>query len=111
MERLQLCRLSDVADGGSAAFEPTINGQPRRLMAIRRGDRMFVYENSCPHLGWPLDIVAGRFLDSSGRHILCTNHGALFRIEDGVCVKGPCIGAALPAVPAEVTDGIVVLRA
>lgn len=109
MGRLRLCRLSEVADGGSAAFEPLIDGVPTRLMAIRSGDRVVVYKNDCPHLGWPLDIVPGRFLDATGRHILCTNHGALFRIDDGVCVKGPCIGAGLAAVPCQVEDDAVVL--
>jgi nitrite reductase/ring-hydroxylating ferredoxin subunit len=107
--RLQLCRITDIAHGGSAAFEPVIGSQPRRLMAIRRGERVMVYENACPHLGWPLDIVPGRFLDAAGQHILCTNHGALFRVEDGVCVKGPCVGAALAAVPADVINGAVVI--
>lgn len=108
---LPLCRLDSIADGGSAAFEPEINGYPRRLMAIRRGGRVLVYANACPHLGLPLDIVPGRFLDAAGTHILCTNHGALFRITDGVCVKGPCVGAALTAVPAEVIDGLVLVQA
>ena len=102
-----LCRLSDIADGGSAAFEPVIGGRPRRLMAIRQGERVLVYENACPHLELPLDIVPGRFLDAAGAHILCTNHGALFRIEDGVCVKGPCVGGALARVASEVRDGLV----
>ena len=105
--RLALCRLGDIADGGSAAFEPVIGGRPRRLIAIRRDERVIVYDNACPHLGLPLDIVPGRFLEATGRHILCTNHGALFRIDDGFCVKGPCVGAALAAVAAEVTDGVV----
>jgi nitrite reductase/ring-hydroxylating ferredoxin subunit len=108
-EQYPLCRLADIADGGSAAFEPVIDGRPRRLMTIRGGERVLVYENTCPHLGWPLDIVPGRFLDAAGRHILCTNHGALFRVEDGVCVKGPCIGAALEQVPSEVKDGLVAI--
>jgi nitrite reductase/ring-hydroxylating ferredoxin subunit len=93
-----LCRLDEIADGGSAAYEPMIGGRPRRLLAVRQGRRVFVYENRCPHLGWPLDIVPGRFLAADGRHILCTGHGALFRIADGHCVKGPCLGQALTPV-------------
>ena len=107
--RLVLCRLADIADGGSAAFEPVIAGTARPLMAIRRGERVVVYDNSCPHLGLPLDIVPGRFLDTAGGHILCTNHGALFRIEDGRCLKGPCVGASLTFVASAVEDGIVVV--
>lgn len=108
--RLNLCRLADVADGGSAGFALEVAGRSHRLMLLRQGERIFAYDNTCPHLGWPLDIVAGRFLDASGRHILCTGHGALFRLADGVCVKGPCIGARLTAIAARVEDGTVVIE-
>ena len=107
--RVVLCRLGDIADGGSAAFEPVIEGHPRRLMAIRRAAHVLVYDNVCPHLGLPLDIVPGRFLDRAGAHILCTNHGALFRIEDGSCLKGPCVGAALTCVSSAVVGDRVVI--
>lgn len=109
-ERVALCRLADIADGGSAACEAVIAGERRALMVLRRGPRVHVYENRCPHLGWPLDIVAGRFLDASGRHILCTGHGALFRIDDGRCLKGPCIGEALTPLAAGVEDGRVIIE-
>lgn len=64
-------------------------------MAIRSRQQVFCYINVCPHWGAPLDIVPGRFLDREGRHIICSTHGALFRIDDGRCIKGPCLGAAL----------------
>jgi len=36
-------------------------------------------------------------------------HGALFRIEDGECLQGPCPGQRLSAVPAEVRGEVVYL--
>jgi nitrite reductase/ring-hydroxylating ferredoxin subunit len=102
-----LGRLADIADGGSVELTPA--GSPRSLMAIRRGDAVFVYVNDCPHRNLPLDIEPGRFLDRDGRHILCTNHGALFRIDDGVCVAGPCRGQRLAAIRVTVRhDGTIV---
>jgi len=33
---------------------------------------------------------------------MCAHHSALFRFDDGLCIDGPCAGAALEAVPVEV---------
>ena len=94
MKTYRLCSLDDISDGGSAGFE--IAGT--MVMAIRQGDRVFAYVNSCPHVGTPLDMWPGRFLTKDGDYILCATHGALFRIEDGHCIAGPCAGLALKAV-------------
>ena len=50
-----VCRVDDVPDGGSAGF--TIDGPkgPLDLIVLRRSGTIFCYENSCPHLGTPLD--------------------------------------------------------
>ena len=98
-----LCPLDDIADGGSAGFE--IAG--KLVMAIRQGDRVFAYVNSCPHVGTPLDMWPGRFLTRDGEYILCATHGALFRIEDGHCVAGPCVGRGLTPIDAHVVNGVV----
>ncbi len=39
------------------------------------------------------------YLDGSGDYLACHAHGALFEIETGVCVRGPCLGRRLTAVP------------
>ena len=96
----RLCRLEDIPDGGSAVFRDPKAGAEYSLMSVRRDGRVFVYVNSCPHIGAPLDFVTGRFLNVERTHILCSNHGALFRIEDGHCVDGPCRGDSLEAVAA-----------
>lgn len=102
----RLIGLAEVADGAPAAV-PGVGPGDHGLMVLRRGDAVFVYANRCPHVGLPLDFRPGRFLDGEGRHILCTNHGARFRIEDGVCISGPCAGERLEAVEVEVRDGVV----
>ncbi len=103
MSEHALCPLDDIADGGSAGFE--IAG--KLVMAIRQGDRVFAYVNSCPHVGTPLDMWPGRFLTRDGEYILCATHGALFRIEDGHCVAGPCVGRGLTPIDAHVVNGVV----
>jgi nitrite reductase/ring-hydroxylating ferredoxin subunit len=89
-----LCRLADIPDPGSRGFE--VEG--RATFLVRRGDVIAGYVNSCPHTGGPLDWVEHQFLDLERRHILCATHGALFRIEDGYCLAGPCRGKRLTPV-------------
>ncbi len=101
-----LCRLEDIPDGASKGFA-AIAGGFTGLMAVRRGNAVFVYVNSCPHIGTPLDWTPDRFLSRDGRTIVCATHGAQFRIDDGVCINGPCVGDSLESVPTEIRDGTV----
>ncbi len=107
---MRLCRLDNLDDPGSEAFVVERNGARTAIMVVRRGDGVFAYVNSCPHIGAPLDFRPGRFLDVERRHILCANHNALFAIEDGRCLAGPCAGASLTAVAVAVHDGWVMLQ-
>jgi nitrite reductase/ring-hydroxylating ferredoxin subunit len=63
-----------------------------------------VYVNCCPHVGLPLDPAPDRFLDAKKAAIVCSAHGARFRIEDGECISGPCYGEALESVPVRVDE-------
>jgi nitrite reductase/ring-hydroxylating ferredoxin subunit len=96
-----LCRLDDIPDGGAKGFDPP-PGRFTGLFAVRRGNAVWVYLNACPHLGVSLEIAPDRFLDAKRRHIQCSTHGALFRIEDGFCLKGPCAGESLTPIAARV---------
>lgn len=100
-EERVLCQLADIPDGDSRGFVPAA-GAFTGLFAVRRGLAVFVYVNSCPHIGVPLDPAPHRFLDARKSAIVCSTHGARFRIEDGVCTAGPCYGECLEAVPARV---------
>lgn len=96
-----LCRLEDIPDGESRGFPPAPGGFTG-LFAIRQGAVVRVYVNSCPHLGLPLDPAPDRFLDAKRQHIVCSAHGARFRIPDGECFSGPCYGEYLEAVKVRV---------
>ena len=109
-ERL-LCRLADIPEGGSKGFAAA-PGAFTGLFAVRRGRQVWVYVNSCPHIGLPLDPMPDRFLDAKKRAIICSAHGARFRIEDGFCSSGPCYGESLEAVAARIdADGQVFVPA
>lgn len=106
-----LCRVDDIPEGESRGFAAA-PGAFTGLFAVRRGGRVFVYVNSCPHLGLPLDPVPHRFLDAKRTAIVCSAHGARFRVEDGECVSGPCYGESLEAVPVRVDpEGRVIVPA
>lgn len=105
-----LCRLSDIDDGRSRGFDPLREGRDT-MFAVRRGDDIYGYRNACPHqsfarMAWKKD----EFLNGAGSRIMCAAHGALFRIEDGICEIGPCIGLRLTPVPLEVCDGEIWVR-
>jgi nitrite reductase/ring-hydroxylating ferredoxin subunit len=100
-----LCRLAEIPDPGSRGFELDDCLGVRSIFLVRRGDAIAAYVNSCPHTGGPLEWVENQFLDLARRHILCATHGALFRLEDGHCLAGPCKGKALTPVAITVTAG------
>ncbi|WP_101757639.1 Rieske (2Fe-2S) protein [Oceanicoccus sp. KOV_DT_Chl] len=95
-----LCHINDIADEKSKALE---HGD-ERLFAVKKDGQIYVYRNHCPHLGVELNWLEDQFLDSDGALIQCTTHGALFLIEDGECVAGPCMGQSLEAIPFEIID-------
>jgi len=107
-----LCRLDEVPDPGSRGFRVTrADGSHLCLFVVRRGDSVVGYRNRCPHTGVSLDWMPDRFLDRHGARIVCATHGARFRIDDGLCVDGPCVGERLAAVAVAVAGGRIVLRA
>jgi nitrite reductase/ring-hydroxylating ferredoxin subunit len=98
----KLCDLGELTPGEAKAVE-------RGLIAIRLADCVMLYVNACPHLGVPLDWLPGKFMSADGQMLVCATHGAEFRPADGYCVRGPCRGDSLTAVPCTVRDGVVMV--
>ena len=92
-----LCKLSELDDPGSKGFDGESEYSPG-IFLVRRNDQVFAYRNQCPHTGASLEWMPDRSLDISGEWIQCTLHGALFEIETGRCVRGPCLGESLKSV-------------
>ena len=96
MAETVLCRLDEIPDGQGKGFELSGNdGRKDEVFVIRHGRTLFAYRNACPHQGSPLDWERDRFLSRDGAYIECQTHGALFEIESGDCIAGPCAGDAL----------------
>jgi nitrite reductase/ring-hydroxylating ferredoxin subunit len=105
-----LCRLEDLPDRdgkelvfGAGPDDPL----GYRLFVVREGEHVFSYVNLCPHMSLTLNLLPDRFVSLDREFIVCSNHGAQFRFEDGYCVWGPCFGESLQAVRVEVRDGVV----
>ncbi len=95
---IELCRLETLAEGSSRGFDLSASALRDNIFVVRTGAGVFAYRNCCPHTGGPLDWVPNRFLNLEGDLIQCATHAALFRIEDGLCIAGPCVGQSLSAV-------------
>ena len=88
-----LCAGAALAEAGSRGFD--VDG--KKLFAVRRDGQAYVYLNRCPHRGVGLEWQPDQFLDASASLIQCSTHAALFLIESGECVAGPCAGQFLIA--------------
>lgn len=101
----RLCRLDDIGEGSSRGLTAHYGGRMHDVFVVRMQGEVYAYLNSCPHTGGPLDWVPDQFLSLDGQHIQCATHAALFRIQDGFCIAGPCSGQSLTRLPVIVTDG------
>ena len=92
-EKLYLCELADIADPGSKGF--TLQQEEVTVLIVHFQNKVYGYLNRCPHTGAPLEWKPDQFLDFENRFIQCAMHGALFEIESGYCLRGPCAGQPL----------------
>lgn len=94
------CLLS--ALDAEAPFAVTVEDTP--VLLVRHGARVSAIGDRCTHRGAPLhegDIVDGC--------ITCPWHGSLFRLDDGVVVRGPATRPA-PAFETRIVGGHVQVR-
>jgi len=104
-----LCEAEALADPGSQGFELTQGSVTERVFLVRKAKQLFAYRNICPHRGLALDWQPHQFLTEDGALIQCATHGALFAIESGLCLRGPCVGKSLEALPVLVREDGAVL--
>jgi len=104
-----ICPLAELDDPGARGFTLGEGEWPLKGFVVRRGAVIRAYVNHCPHAGFPLNWQPHVFLAPGGQLIRCIMHGALFEIDSGECVSGPCAGHGLQPLPIEVRDGCVVL--
>tara|TARA_B100000780_G_scaffold216062_1_gene155387 strand:+ start:451 stop:810 length:360 start_codon:yes stop_codon:yes gene_type:complete len=95
-----LIKSVELEEGQSKGF--TIDGT--NLFIVRHQGKVVAYVNSCPHRKLPLEWIPDQFLDYDKLFIYCATHGALFTIENGLCISGPCHQQSLISLQVEERD-------
>ena len=99
----KICMTEDIPEREARAFDLD-NGD--KIFITQRDGSFFAYQNLCPHLQVELEFLENQCLDREQEYIECSTHGALFLVESGECVSGPCQGQALEKVAISVhSDG------
>lgn len=104
-----LCAFDDLMENTAKGFALSVQGQAANILVVRRGGQVYAYRNVCPHRGTTLDWLPDQFMDPEATYLQCATHGALFQVEDGLCIAGPCVGKQLSPVAVAVHAGNVVL--
>lgn len=99
-----LLRIADLGETEARAVDFRQGEALFSLVVVRRGDLVVAYENDCPHARQPMERPDGRVVMLERRYLVCSAHGASFRIEDGVCVGGPARSGLTPF-PVEIRNG------
>ena len=107
---LAVCSFDELSDPGCKEFRIGEGDWPFKGFIVRQGDEVFAYQNFCLHAGHPLNWKPDGFLTGDSKQIICASHGAIYEIDSGVCIAGPCPGKQLRRVDVEVRDGEVVVR-
>jgi nitrite reductase/ring-hydroxylating ferredoxin subunit len=108
---LKVGSLGEIADPGCREFSVGDGDWPFRGFVVRKGDEVFAYQNYCVHVGHPLNWAPDSFLTRDRQAIICASHGALYEIDSGLCVAGPCKGKSLRPVDVAVRDGDIYVTA
>ncbi|MEY1663055.1 Rieske (2Fe-2S) protein [Isoalcanivorax beigongshangi] len=101
MSEVRLCARNELEEGAARGFQLGAHS----VLAVVQDGQLHTYWNWCPHLGIELNFMPDQFLDDQAQFITCANHGALFEIESGECVSGPCHGEKLVAITHDIRDG------
>lgn len=107
---VKLGPIDVIADGAARNFVLQLRAGRFHGFVVRRGEQAFGYVDRCPHAGLPLAQALDEYLSPGGDMIVCSWHGALFQVEDGACVGGPCVGQRLTPWPVAVENGMLVTQ-
>lgn len=100
----RLCSVADLDATGAKGITLGEWPKAREFVVVRDGDTIHAYKNRCPHNSGTLETVPDRFLDANRAYLVCSTHGARFRVSDGYCISGPCRGEGLISVAIVIAD-------
>lgn len=104
---IPLCKTEEINDPGSRSFEITQGRKTISLFVVHKDGAFSAYINSCPHTGVNLEWQQDQFLDLDNAFIQCSTHDALFEVDSGICIAGPCVGDKLEPVELVIEGGTV----
>ena len=110
LKKVVVGRLDELDDPGCREFSIGEGDWPFRGFVVRKGNAVYAYQNYCKHVGHPLNFKPDSFLTKDQALIICASHGALYEIDTGLCIAGPCPGKSLTAVRTEIVDGMIVVE-
>ena len=79
-------------------------GLQQAVVLIKYEGEVKAYLNNCPHQNVPLNEAYKIDVNPFEKTMKCSVHDAFFRIEDGLCIEGPCWDEALKTVDVEVDE-------
>ncbi len=106
-----ICAADSIERSGAKAFSLSrVNeaGEARPfsiVVARTHAADYFGYVNACPHQGIWLNIGEGNFFTRDRAFLKCGRHGAVFEIDTGLCVDGPCKDKSLEPLALAIVDG------
>lgn len=105
-----ICNVRDIPNRRGKSFhllrrQPDGTQTPWHILVVLWDRKLYGYVNICPHQRVNLDWERDQFFDPNGTRLICGKHGALFQVETGACIEGPCLGARLEPVLLRVLDG------
>ena len=103
-EKHRACTLNELKQATCLEWEKMVHDELQQCFLVYSAQNIVSYKNHCPHTGINLNWQPNQFLDAGGKLIQCSLHGALFEIETGRCLHGPCLGDRLTPVKNEVID-------
>lgn len=96
--------LEAIPEPGGCSFRFETSQGEQEGFVIRLAGEVRAYINSCPHTGVTLNWSDEQFFDIDHKFIHCSLHGALFEPLNGRCIRGPCAGDSLQAIPLKLVD-------
>ncbi|MCB1838128.1 MAG: Rieske (2Fe-2S) protein [Alcanivoracaceae bacterium] len=100
-----VCAVNELEEDQARGIE--IDG--KSIVLVKKDGQVHAYLNWCPHLGIELNFMPDQFLDSDNAFLMCANHGALFEIDSGHCLSGPCSGDALMKIDVKIEGDQILL--
>lgn len=109
-EGSRVVSVSEVPDDSTFLFRVQENGSDEQQEAIlvTLADGIACWLNYCQHFTH-IKLDKGSGAEMRDGELICTNHGAYFEEDSGLCTYGPCEGAYLREVAVTVSDGAVYL--